>query len=59
MACYTYGYSWGAGQPSLELFAIGDKVKVMVLKLAQEHERVSLGLKQMTRDPWMNVAENI
>jgi ribosomal protein S1 len=29
----------------------------MVLKFDQEHERVSLGLKQMAPDPWMNVAE--
>ncbi len=49
--------SWGrVGHPS-ELFAIGDKVKVMVLKFDQEHERVSLGLKQMTPDPWTNVEE--
>jgi small subunit ribosomal protein S1 len=48
--------SWGrVGHPS-ELFAIGDKVKVVVLKFDQENERVSLGLKQMTPDPWTNVA---
>jgi small subunit ribosomal protein S1 len=48
--------SWGrVGHPS-ELFAIGDKVKVMVLKFDQEHERVSLGLKQLSPDPWTNVA---
>jgi small subunit ribosomal protein S1 len=29
----------------------------MVLKFDQEHERVSLGLKQMSADPWMNVAD--
>jgi len=49
--------SWGRVSHPSELFAIGDKVKVMVLKFDQEHERVSLGLKQMTADPWMNVAE--
>jgi small subunit ribosomal protein S1 len=48
--------SWGrVGHPS-ELFAIGDKVKVMVLKFDQENERVSLGLKQMSPDPWTDVA---
>jgi small subunit ribosomal protein S1 len=48
--------SWGrVGHPS-ELFAIGDKVRVMVLKFDQENERVSLGLKQMSPDPWTNVA---
>ncbi|MGE3540815.1 MAG: 30S ribosomal protein S1 [Candidatus Tectimicrobiota bacterium] len=49
--------SWGRVSHPSELFAIGDKVKVMVLKFDQEHERVSLGLKQMSPDPWMNVAE--
>ena len=49
--------SWGRVSHPSELFAIGDKVRVMVLKFDQEHERVSLGLKQMTADPWMNVAE--
>jgi small subunit ribosomal protein S1 len=49
--------SWGrVGHPS-ELFAIGDQVKVAVLKFDHEQERVSLGLKQMTPDPWMNVDE--
>jgi small subunit ribosomal protein S1 len=48
--------SWGrVGHPS-ELLAIGDKMRVVVLKFDQEHERVSLGLKQMTPDPWTNVA---
>lgn len=49
--------SWGRVSHPSELFAIGDKVKVIVLKFDQEHERVSLGLKQMSPDPWMNVAE--
>lgn len=49
--------SWGrVGHPS-EVFSIGDTVRVMVLKFDQENERVSLGLKQMTPDPWENVAE--
>lgn len=47
--------SWGRVSHPSELFAIGDKVRVMVLKFDQEHERVSLGLKQMSADPWMNV----
>jgi small subunit ribosomal protein S1 len=49
--------SWGrVGHPS-ELLAIGDQIKVVVLKFDQQHERVSLGLKQMTPDPWTNVEE--
>ncbi|MEW6542844.1 MAG: 30S ribosomal protein S1 [Nitrospirota bacterium] len=47
--------SWGrVGHPS-ELFVIGDKVEVMVLKYDRETGRISLGLKQKTADPWTNV----
>jgi small subunit ribosomal protein S1 len=49
--------SWGRVSHPSELFAIGDNVTVMVLKFDQEHERVSLGLKQTTPDPWTNVVE--
>ncbi|MFM8552940.1 MAG: 30S ribosomal protein S1 [Nitrospiraceae bacterium] len=48
--------SWGrVGHPS-ELFVIGDKVEVMVLKYDRETGRISLGLKQKGADPWTNVA---
>ncbi len=44
--------SWGrVGHPS-EMFQIGDKIKVMVLSFDRDHERVSLGLKQLVADPW-------
>ncbi len=47
--------SWGrVGHPS-ELFVIGDKVEVMVLKYDRETGRISLGLKQKGADPWSNV----
>ena len=47
--------SWGrVGHPS-ELFVIGDKVEVMVLKYDRETGRISLGLKQKGSDPWSNV----
>lgn len=41
--------SWGCVNHPSEMFAIGDKVTVMVLKYDKEKERVSLGLKQITR----------
>jgi small subunit ribosomal protein S1 len=34
------------------MFQVGDKVKVKVLKYNADTERVSLGLKQITEDPW-------
>jgi small subunit ribosomal protein S1 len=47
--------SWGrVGHPS-ELFMVGDRVAVMVLKYDQSTGRVSLGLKQKSPDPWSHV----
>jgi small subunit ribosomal protein S1 len=37
------------------MFSIGDKIKVMILKYDKNNERVSLGLKQITPDPWIDV----
>ena len=39
------------------VFEVGDKVQVKVLKFNHESERVSLGLKQITDDPWTNAEE--
>lgn len=47
--------SWGRVSHPSELLAIGDSVKVVVLKYDRERERVSLGHKQITPDPWENV----
>jgi len=49
--------SWGRVNHPSELFRVGDEVKVKVLKFDPENERVSLGLKQVTQDPWHNVPE--
>lgn len=49
--------SWGRlGHPS-ELLKPGDTVEAVVLKFDREKEKVSLGLKQRTPDPWLTVAE--
>ncbi|NLI83215.1 MAG: 30S ribosomal protein S1 [Deltaproteobacteria bacterium] len=49
--------SWGrVGHPS-EMFHVGDRIKVVVLSFDREHERVSLGLKQLVADPWTNAQE--
>jgi small subunit ribosomal protein S1 len=49
--------SWGRVAHPSDVLAVGDKVKVKVLKFDRERERVSLGLKQLTADPWLSVAE--
>ncbi len=47
--------SWGRVNHPSEMFSLGDKVTIMVLKYDKEKERVSLGLKQITPDPWVDV----
>jgi len=49
--------SWGRVNHPSELFQVGDHVRVKVLKFNPETERVSLGLKQITDDPWTKAAE--
>ncbi len=46
--------SWGRISHPSELFQVGDEIKVKVLKFDQEAERVSLGLKQIQPDPWID-----
>ncbi|MEY4166891.1 MAG: hypothetical protein RIR52_715 [Acidobacteriota bacterium] len=49
--------SWGRIQNPGEMLKINDNVQVKVLKFDREKERVSLGLKQLTPDPWGSVVE--
>jgi small subunit ribosomal protein S1 len=48
--------SWGRINHPSELFRVGDEIKVKVLKFDVETERVSLGLKQIQPDPWIDAA---
>ena len=49
--------SWGRVNHPSEMFKIGDEVDVKVLKFDKDSERVSLGVKQITEDPWVHAAE--
>ena len=49
--------SWGRIKHPSEIFKVGDKIKVKVLKYDEEKERVSLGYKQLLPDPWNTVHE--
>ncbi len=44
--------SWGRVNHPSELFQLGDEIDVVVLQYDREEEKVSLGLKQKTEDPW-------
>ncbi|MGH0032312.1 MAG: 30S ribosomal protein S1 [Myxococcota bacterium] len=48
--------SWGRVNHPSELFHVGDEIKVKVLKFDSESERVSLGLKQIQPDPWIDAS---
>ena len=49
--------SWGRLNHPSEMFQVGDKVEVAILKYDKETERVSLGYKQKFPDPWLTVEE--
>ncbi|MBS1785270.1 MAG: 30S ribosomal protein S1, partial [Acidobacteria bacterium] len=49
--------SWGRLNHPSEMFQVGDKVEVAVLKYDKDTERVSLGYKQKFADPWLSVEE--
>jgi small subunit ribosomal protein S1 len=44
--------SWGRVKHPSDMFRMGDQINVKVLNLDLEKERVSLGMKQLTPDPW-------
>lgn len=49
--------TWGRlGHPS-EICKVGDDLKVRILKVDNESGKVSLGLKQLSPDPWQGVEE--
>jgi len=48
--------SWGRVNHPSELFQVGEEIKVKVLKFDAETERVSLGLKQIQPDPWVDAS---
>ena len=49
--------SWGRVNHPSEYFNVGDEIEVMVLKFDPSAERVSLGYKQKSPDPWSDVAD--
>ena len=49
--------SWGRISHPSELLMVGEEAEVVVLKFDRETERVSLGLKQKTPDPWSSIID--
>ena len=49
--------SWGRLTHPRDLVQVGDQIQVKVLKFDREKQRVSLGFKQLTPDPWLDASE--
>ena len=49
--------SWGRIKHPSELLKVGQEVEVMVLDVDRDRERISLGLKQTTQNPWDTIQE--
>ncbi|MDD5330140.1 MAG: 30S ribosomal protein S1, partial [Sulfuricella sp.] len=47
---------WRRVKHPSEVLAVGDEVEAVVLKFDQEKNRVSLGVKQLGDDPWVNLS---
>jgi len=49
--------SWGRVNHPSEVVQIGQKIDVVVLDYDAERNRISLGLKQKTKNPWEDISE--
>ncbi len=47
--------AWKRVKHPSELLGVGDEVTVKILKFDREKNRVSLGMKQLGEDPWVNI----
>ena len=47
--------SWGRIKHPSEMVSVGDDLEVIILDVDHEKERVSLGLKQRTSNPWADI----
>jgi len=49
--------SWGKLKHPQEVLSIGEKINVKILSMNEEKEKISLGLKQNTPEPWSVIDE--
>ncbi|PAV26670.1 SSU ribosomal protein S1P [Tamilnaduibacter salinus] len=49
--------AWKRIKHPSEIVNVGDEITVKVLKFDRERNRVSLGLKQLGEDPWVNIKD--
>jgi small subunit ribosomal protein S1 len=51
--------TWGRISHPSELVKIGDTISVKVLSFDKDNEKISLGLKQLTENPWEKVVDSL
>ena len=51
--------TWGRISHPSELVKIGETIGVKVLSFDKDNEKISLGLKQLTDNPWEKLADNL
>jgi small subunit ribosomal protein S1 len=49
--------SWGKLNHPSEILQVGQELEVVILDFNEKDEKISLGFKQLTPDPWSNIAE--
>ena len=49
--------SWGRVNHPSEILHIGQELEVLILEVDRDKERVSLGLKQLSDNPWANIEQ--
>ncbi|MDR2982182.1 MAG: 30S ribosomal protein S1 [Puniceicoccales bacterium] len=47
--------SWGRISHPSEMLKVGEEIEVMIVEVDRDRERVSLGLKQCSSNPWENI----
>jgi small subunit ribosomal protein S1 len=54
---YLNEITWGRITHPKEYLRIGDEVKVKIIEIDLEKERISVSMKQLKSDPWLNIEE--
>jgi len=49
--------SWEKVEDAASLYRVGDKVKVLVIGIDEESQKLALSIKQLTSDPWLGVVK--
>jgi len=55
--CHITDLSWGRVSHPSKMFKVGDEIQVKILKYDKEHDKVSLGVKQLKSDPWETIQQ--